>query len=231
MNKILFEANILTIFPQMFPGSLAYSLAGKALNTIWKYELFDIRKFGLTRHKNVDDEPYGGGSGMIMRPDVIGATLDHVIDNKGKQPIIYMSPRGEKLTQKIINDISKLPSIIILCGRFEGVDERLIEEYEVIEYSIGDYIISGGEQAALTMLDACIRLLPGVINNPNTLNEESFNIYNDNKDMLLLEYPLYTRPHNWRDRCVPEVLLSGNHQAIKEWRMDKALALTKKRNG
>lgn len=215
----------------MFPGSLAYSLAGKALNSkIWQYELFDIRKFGLSKHHNVDDQPYGGGSGMVMRPDVIGAALDQVIDIKGKKPIIYMSPRGVKLNQKIIYDISKLPSIIILCGRFEGIDERIIEEYDITEYSIGDYIISGGEQAALIMLDACIRLLPGVINNSDTLKEESFSLKSDSEDVDLLEYPLYTRPFDWRSRLVPEVLINGNHQAIKEWRLHKALEITKERN-
>lgn len=223
---MIFKATILTIFPEMFPGPLGYSLAGNALKKgIWDIDIIDIRDFGLTKHKNVDDEPYGGGSGMVMRADVLGAALDKAIEASGSNIIYYMSPRGKVLNQSLAGKIIEEKNIIILCGRFEGIDERVIHEYNVREISIGDFILSGGEIAAFAMLDACIRLLPGVLGNPKTLSEESFGIGDSN----LLEYPLYTRPEIWRGNKVPEVLLSGNHTKIEEWRKDQSREITKNR--
>lgn len=221
-----FKATILTIFPEMFPGPLGHSLAGGALKKgIWEYEIIDIRDFGLTKHKNVDDEPYGGGSGMVMRADVLGNALDKAMKDSDTDIIYYMSPRGKIFNQRLAEEIIEEKNIIILCGRFEGIDERVIHEYNVREISIGDFILSGGEIASLAMLDSCIRLLPGVLGNKNTLSEESFSIGNSN----LLEYPLYTRPEIWRGAKVPEVLLSGNHAKIEEWKIDQSREITKKR--
>jgi tRNA (guanine37-N1)-methyltransferase len=225
-NSPIFKVTILTIFPQMFPGTLQYSLAGQALKeSIWAYDVIDIREFGLSKHKNVDDTPYGGGNGMVMRPDVLSQALDRALINNPDVEIIYMSPRGKILTQSISSNIVESRNIIILCGRFEGIDERLIEEYNIKELSIGDFVLSGGELAALVLIDSCIRLLPGVLDNQGTLKEESFNM----AGQTLLEYPLYTRPANWRNRNVPEVLLSGDHKKIAEWRYSKSLEITKER--
>ena len=210
---------ILTLFPEMFPGSLGLSLAGKALgNGIWGYEAVNIRDYATDKHQTVDDSPYGGGTGMVMRPDVLAAAIDATSQ---KQRWIYMSPRGKPLTQDMVVSLSKEPSIGILCGRYEGVDERILEAYSIEEISIGDYILSGGEMAALTLMDACIRLLPGVI------SKESF--AQTSEYTGLLEYPLYTRPSNWQGRAVPGELLSGNHQEIAAWRLRQSQAITKKR--
>jgi tRNA (guanine37-N1)-methyltransferase len=224
----LLHATILTLFPEMFPGPLQYSLAGQALkNNIWSFDTINIRDFGLTKHKNVDDEAYGGGSGLIMRPDVLGRALDHALHKKPASKIYYPSPRGERLNQVIMHEIIKDREIIILCGRFEGVDERIIEEYNAVEVSIGDYILSGGEIAALAILDCGIRLLEGVLINQDTLPAESFEP--DGEFCGLLECPLYTRPAEWRDRKVPEVLLSGNHKMIKNWKQEQSRLITKAR--
>lgn len=223
----LLHASILTIFPEMFPGPLQYSLAGQALKKgIWSYDLINIRNFGLTKHHKVDDEPYGGGSGLIMRPDVIGNCIEHVLGSQ-KTKIYYPSPRGELFTQVKAHEIIKEQQIIILCGRFEGIDERIFEEYNIIEISIGDYILSGGELAALTILDCLIRLLPNVLVNKDTLQSESFE--QDGEFAGLLEAPLYTRPVEWKEKKVPSVLLSGNHQLIKHWKKQQSLEITKKR--
>jgi tRNA (guanine37-N1)-methyltransferase len=224
----LLHVTILTLFPEMFPGPLKYSLAGQALkNNIWSFDVVNIRDFGLTKHKNVDDEAYGGGSGLIMRPDVLGEALDYAVQKKPNSKIYYPSPRGKRLNQAIIRDIIKNPEIIILCGRFEGVDERIIEEYNMSEISIGDYILSGGELAALTILDCGIRLLKGVLINQDTLPAESFE--SEGEFSGLLECPLYTRPAEWRNRKVPEVLLSGNHKMIKNWRQEQSQLITRER--
>ncbi len=229
MSNPLFKASILTIFPQMFPGSMQYSLAGQALKSgIWNYELVNIRDFGLTKHKNVDDTPYGGGSGMVMRCDVLSQAIDHALLSNPAKEIIYLSPRGELLTQKLVSNILSKQNIILICGRYEGIDERVIDEYNIREISIGDYILSGGELAAQVLLDACIRLLPGVIGNQETLHEESFETFSDQKQPLL-EYPLYTKPAEWRNRHVPEVLMNGDHKKIQDWRYNQALEITKKR--
>jgi tRNA (guanine37-N1)-methyltransferase len=221
-----FHVTILTIFPEMFPGSLGYSLAGRALaKNIWSYSIINIRDFGITKHKNVDDEACGGGNGLIMRPDVLGAALDKALELNPGSKIYYLSPRGKPVNQGDIKRISTEKNIIILCGRFEGIDERIIDEYNAQQISVGDYILSGGEVAALTVLDSVIRLLPGVLANSETLKEESFE-KNDEGNMLL-EYPLYTKPAIWRGRKVPEVLLSGNARAIQQWKKEQSLKVTK----
>lgn len=223
-----FHATILTIFPEMFPGSLAYSLAGKALKkNIWSYELVNVREYGVTKHKNVDDEIYGDGTGMVMRPDVAGEALDYALAKSPGSKIYYPSPRGKVLNQRLVKEIIKEEKIIILCGRFEGIDERIIEEYNVTEISMGDYILSGGEIAALAILDCCIRLVPGVLANQATLNSESFEL--EGEFGGLLESPLYTRPAEWKGRKVPEILLSGNHNEIKKWKEAKSKLITQNR--
>lgn len=222
-----FHAIILTLFPEMFPGSLGYSLAGKAFaNKLWSYNIINIRDFGLTRHKNVDDEAYGGGNGLIMRPDVIGPALDTVLSEHPNTTIYYPSPRGQLLNQELVHKISTQKKIIILCGRFEGIDERIIDEYNAQQISVGDYILSGGEVAANVILDSVIRLLPGVLINQDTLKEESFE--KKENGSKLLEHPLYTKPSIWRGRKVPDVLLTGNHRKIEKWKQDQSIQITKK---
>ena len=208
----------MTIFPELFPGFLGSSLTGRALEEN-KFELnaINIRDYALDKHKSVDDTPCGGGAGMIMRPDVLGRAIK---ENHAKGRIIYMSPRGKTLTQSKVRELSKEEELTIICGRFEGIDERVIEAYDIEEISLGDYILTGGEQAALVMLDAIIRLLPGVLGNSSSIEEESF-------ENNLLEYPQYTRPIEWEGRLVPEVLLSGHHQKISEWRKQQSEATTK----
>jgi tRNA (guanine37-N1)-methyltransferase len=214
------RADVLTIFPAMFPGPLAESLAGKALGAgIWSCTTTDIRNFGHGAHRGVDDTPYGGGPGMVMRPDVLDAAIASVADDR---PLIVLTPRGQKLTQSRVQTLSEGPGAILLCGRFEGIDQRVIEARKAEELSIGDYILSGGEIAALVLLDAVIRLLPGVMGAVDSATEESFS-------NNLLEYPHYTRPAIWADRAVPETLTSGNHQAIAAWRAAAAAETTRQR--
>ena len=217
--------NILTLFPEMFPGSLGVSLAGKALERgDWSYEALNIRDFAQGAHKSVDDTPYGGGAGMVMRADIIEKAL---LSNNSKGKRIYLSPRGKPLTQAKVKDLSQSEDITLLCGRYEGVDQRVLDAYDFEEISIGDYVLSGGEPAALILMDACIRLLPGVMGNDDTPLEESFS-------NGLLEYPHYTRPALWETadgnkHDVPEVLKSGDHKKIEEWREEQSLNLTKSR--
>lgn len=219
--------NILTLFPEMFPGCLGQSLSGKALESgLWDYRTIDIREFGKGVHKTVDDTPYGGGAGMVMRADIIESALCYA-PNPGKK--IYMSPRGRPLMQKYVKELSALDAITILCGRYEGVDQRVLDAHEFEEVSVGDYVLSGGEPAALILMDACIRLLPGVMGNSETAPEESFSEERDG----LLEYPHYTKPAEWIDkngtlRVVPEILRSGNHGKINEWRHEQSLEITQK---
>lgn len=223
-----FHATILTLFPEMFPGMLGYSLAGSALRkNIWSYDVINIRDFGLTKHKNVDDEPCGGGNGLIMRPDVIGPALDFALAKNPDAKIYYLSPRGKPFSQRLAHDIADENNIIILCGRFEGIDERIIDEYNASMISVGDYILSGGEPAAAVVLDSVVRLLPGVLVNQETLQEESFEMKHEGKAML--EHPLYTKPNIWRGRKVPEVLLSGNHIEIAKWKYAERERITKAR--
>lgn len=216
----MLKAKILTIFPEVFPGFLGFSLTGRALNEgIWQMQTVNIRDYAFDKHGSVDDTPCGGGAGMIMRPDVLGEAIEHNYDG-GK--IIYMSPKGKPLTQQKVKELSQAENLTIVCGRFEGIDERVIEEYNIEEISIGDYILTGGEQAAMIMLDAIVRLLPGVLGNSASTENESFE---DN----LLEYPQYTRPVEWKGRKVPEILMSGHHENVAKWQKEQALQITKER--
>lgn len=216
----MLRAKILTIFPEIFPGFLGVSLTGRALKEkIWSLEAVNIRDYAFDKHGSVDDTPCGGGAGMIMRPDVLGNAIEH---NHGGGKIIYMSPKGRPLTQAKVRELSKEENLTIICGRFEGIDERVIEEYDIEEISIGDYILTGGEQAAMILLDAVVRLLPGVLGNSASTMSESFE---DN----LLEYPQYTRPIEWKNRKVPEILLSGHHENVAKWQKEQALQITKER--
>ncbi|QCE35350.1 tRNA (guanosine(37)-N1)-methyltransferase TrmD [Acetobacteraceae bacterium] len=217
------QADIVTLFPEMFPGPLGCSLAGTALKKgIWSCETHDLREHGIGVHRNVDDQPYGGGSGMVIRPDVLESALKTVKKAEDNRPVVYFTPRGKRLEQKIAEELSQGDGVILLCGRFEGIDERFLEKNKITELSLGDFVLSGGEIPALALLDSCIRLLPGVMGSEESLKEESFS-------NGLLEYPQYTRPANWDGLEVPEVLLSGNHAAIREWRAEKSLEATQKR--
>ncbi|MEA3045077.1 MAG: tRNA (guanine37-N1)-methyltransferase [Sphingomonadales bacterium] len=214
------SATILTLYPEMFPGPLGHSLAGRALaDGIWSLDTVQIRDFATDRHRSVDDTPAGGGAGMVMRADVLAAALDSVSNGA---PKLVMSPRGRPLTQALVRDLAAGPGITILCGRFEGIDERLFEARDVVPVSVGDYVLSGGEPAALALLDACVRLLPGVMGAALSGEEESF-------ESGLLEYPHYTRPVIWEGRRIPEVLRSGDHAKIAAWRKARAADETRLR--
>ena len=209
-------ATILTLYPEMFPGPLGHSLAGRALaDGIWSLETVQIRDFATDRHRSVDDTPAGGGAGMVMRADVLARAVDHVLEAQPQAPLLAMSPRGAPLTQPMVRGLSTGPGVSILCGRFEGLDERLFEARPIVPVSIGDYVLSGGEAAAFALLDACVRLLPGVMGHASSGEEESF-------EGGLLEYPHYTRPYEWEGRRIPEVLRSGDHAKIAAWRRAKA---------
>jgi tRNA (guanine37-N1)-methyltransferase len=213
------QADILTLYPAMFPGPLGESLAGKALAAgIWSLNTTDIRQFGLGAHRAVDDTPFGGGAGMVLRADVLDTAIGSIQANG--RPLIALTPRGAPLTQKRVRQLAAGPGVILLCGRFEGIDQRVIEARQAEEISIGDYVLSGGEIAALALLDAAIRLLPGVMGAATSAEEESFTA-------SLLEYPHYTRPAIWAGRSVPETLTSGNHQAIAAWRHGQAASITR----
>jgi tRNA (guanine37-N1)-methyltransferase len=218
------RATVLTIFPEMFPGPLGMSLAGKALaEAKWALTIIDIRDFATDKHRSVDDTPAGGGAGMVMRADIAAAAIDAArADMPSGVPTIYLSPRGRTLTQTRVRELAQEPGTILLCGRFEGLDQRVLDARNVDEISIGDYVLSGGELAAQVVIDACVRLLPGVAGNERSLAEESF-------AAGLLEYPHYTRPRDWEGRSIPEVLLSGDHERIAKWRHEQAEALTKDR--
>ena len=215
-------ARVLTLFPEMFPGPLGQSLAGKALNDgLWRLEATDIRSFARDRHKTVDDTPFGGGPGMVMRPDVVDAALEAATQDQLK-PAIYLTPRGRRVDQALVREWAAGPGMVLLCGRYEGLDERVIASRGLLEVSLGDIVLSGGEPAAIAVIDACVRLLPGVMGAAETLEEESF-------ERGLLEYPNYTRPAEWNGMKVPEVLLSGHHEKIRAWRLREAEAATKSR--
>lgn len=217
------SATVLTLFPEMFPGPLGCSLAGRALEAgVWTLEASSLRSFATDRHHTVDDTPFGGGAGMVMRPDVIAAAIDRTCGAGPERPLLYLSPRGRRLTQARVQELAAGPGLVCLCGRFEGVDERVIEARGLEEVSLGDFVLSGGEIAALALLDACVRLLPGVVGDKSSLEEESF-------AGGLLEYPQYTRPQVWEDRQVPEILLSGHHERIRAWRRAMALEVTRRR--
>ncbi len=223
------HAVVVTLFPEMFPGPLGVSLSGRALDAgIWRLDPVNIRDFATDRHHTVDDEPFGGGPGMVMRPDIVDSAL-HSAANlvNGVAPIIYLSPRGRPLDQKRVRDLADGPGAVLLCGRYEGIDQRVLDAWDVEEISLGDFILSGGETAALALLDAVVRLLPGVIGAAESLAEESF-------EQGLLEYPHYTRPAIWRDRqggenTVPEILSSGHHGKVAAWRRGQAEEITRVR--
>ena len=215
-----FRASVLTLYPDMFPGPLGTSLAGKALaEGIWSLEATNIRDFATDKHKSVDDTPAGGGAGMVLKPDVLAATIDSVADGR---PILALTPRGTPLIQVRVRQIAAGDGVILLCGRFEGFDERIFEARPIEQVSIGDYVLSGGEVGAMVILDACVRLLPGVMGATSSGEEESF-------ETGLLEYPHYTRPVEWEGRTIPEVLRSGDHAKIAAWRHEQAVEDTRLR--
>ncbi|MCO6417475.1 tRNA (guanosine(37)-N1)-methyltransferase TrmD [Siccirubricoccus sp. KC 17139] len=217
------QATILTLFPEMFPGPLGHSLAGRALRDgVWGLEAIDIRGFATDRHRSVDDTPCGGGAGMVLRPDVVDAAIGAALAAGPARPALVMTPRGVPLSQTRVRALAEGPGAILLCGRFEGIDQRVIEARGLEEISIGDYVLSGGEPAAMVLLDACIRLLPGVMGAAASAEEESFS-------QGLLEYPHYTRPTEWQGRAVPPVLLSGHHAEIARWRRAEAERITRER--
>jgi tRNA (guanine37-N1)-methyltransferase len=217
------RATVLTLFPEMFPGPLGVSLSGQALEAgLWSLNTRQIRDFGIGRHRAVDDTPAGGGAGMVLRADVLAAALDAARGDANDLPLIYLSPRGEPLTEAIAKSLAAGPGVLCLAGRFEGVDERLIAGRGLREISIGDYVLSGGELAAMVLIDACVRLLPGVLGASESLAHESF-------EGGLLEYPQYTKPREWEGRGIPDILLSGDHKKIAAWRDAQALELTRLR--
>lgn len=223
MTASPWTATILTLFPEMFPGPLGHSLAGRGLERgLWNLEARGLRDFATDRHRTVDDTPFGGGAGMVMRPDVVARALDGLRAEGAPGPAVYLSPRGQPLTQALARELAEGPGLVCLCGRFEGVDERVIEGRALREVSIGDFVLSGGELAAMVLLDACVRLLPGIVGDAASLNEESF-------AAGLLEYPQYTRPAEWEGRSVPPVLLSGHHAEINAWRHARSLEITRAR--
>jgi len=214
------RASVLTLFPEMFPGPLAHSLAGRALQAgVWSLQAVNIRDFAIDRHRSVDDTPFGGGVGMVLRPDVVDAAIASLADDR---PLIFLTPRGHTLSQQDARRYAAAPGVILLCGRYEGIDQRVIEAHGMEEISIGDYVLSGGELPAQVLLDATVRLLPGVMGAAESAAEESFS-------NRLLEYPHYTRPADWQGRRVPDVLLSGHHAAIAAWRQQAAEQITRAR--
>jgi tRNA (guanine37-N1)-methyltransferase len=219
----VWTASVATLFPEMFPGPLGHSLAGKALaEGRWRLATVNIRDFALDRHRTVDDAPFGGGASLVMKPDVVDAAVAEAGSRCPGAPVIYLSPRGRLLDQARVKQLAAGPGVVILCGRYEGVDERVIAARGMEELSLGDFILSGGEPAALVLIDACVRLLAGVMGNTESLAEESF-------EEGLLEYPLYTRPQEWAGRAVPEVLVSGHHEKVRAWRRDQMEQITRAR--
>ena len=217
------KANILTLYPDIYPGYLGYSLLGKALEKkIWELNIYNLRDFGEGKHKTVDDKPFGGGAGMIIKPDILGNAIEEtLIKNHNQQKLVYLSPKGKPFKQVDAEKFSQSNGVSILCGHFEGIDQRVIDIYKVEEISMGDYVLTGGEVASFAFLDAIIRLLPGVLGNEISIKDESFS---DN----LLEYPQYTKPQEYKNIKVPDVLLSGNHEKIAEWRREKSIEITEK---
>ncbi|MEP6343661.1 MAG: tRNA (guanosine(37)-N1)-methyltransferase TrmD [Maricaulaceae bacterium] len=216
-------ATVLTLFPDAFPGVLGASIIGTAKkNRIWALETVDIRDFSANKHRTVDGPPAGGGPGMVLKPDVAAKAIDSVASSTDSRPLIYLSPRGAPLTQKRVRELAAGSGLIVFCGRFEGLDQRVIEARDIEEISLGDFVLAGGEVAAQAMIEACVRLIPGVLGTHESTVEESF-------EDGLLEYPLYTKPSTWEDREIPPVLLSGNHKAIAEWKQTQSEDITKAR--
>ena len=217
----MWKVKVFTLYPELFPGPLGVGLYKKALDKkIWSLEVINIRNYAENKHKTVDDTPFGGGSGMLLKADVLAKSIDQNI--KGKERIFYLTPKGKKFDQKIAKELSKEKSINLICGHFEGVDERLLSTRNIEEISIGDFILSGGESAAVVIIDSILRLLPGVLGNDSSKKNESF-------ENGLLEYPQYTKPQIWEEKGVPEVLLSGDHAKIKDWRLSQSEAITRDR--
>lgn len=222
-GRMPWRASVLTLFPEMFPGPLGLSLVGQALAVgLWTLNTHQIRDFGLGRHAQVDDTPAGGGAGMVLRADVLGPAIDHARAENPNSPVIYLSPRGRTLDQNFVRELSAGPGVVLLSGRFEGIDERIIAARAMQEVSIGDYVLSGGDLAAMVLIDACVRLIPGVLGKSESAAHESF-------EDGLLEHPHYTKPREWEGHAIPDVLLSGDHKKIAEWRRQQALELTEKR--
>ena len=219
----MWRARVLTIFPDMFPGPLGVSLLGQALQRgLWSCDAVDIRAFAEDKHASVDDVPFGGGPGMVMRPDVVGRAIEAAQADAPDLPLVYLTPRGVPLDQGLVRELADGPGLIALCGRFEGIDQRVLDAYPVTEVSLGDFVLSGGELPAMALIDACVRLLPGVVGAEASLEEESF-------ETGLLEYPHYTRPRDWRGHAVPDVLLSGHHEKVRAWRHAQAEEITRQR--
>ena len=217
------QAKVLTLFPEMFPGTLGLSLAGLGLKDgAWTLEAMDIRDFAYDKHRSVDGAPFGGGPGMVMRPDVVSDAIAAATRADPALALIYLTPRGRPLDQARVRQLAEGPGVTLLCGRFEGLDERVLDAHAMEEISIGDFVLSGGEAAAIAVIDACVRLLPGIIGAPDSLAQESF-------EHGLLEYPQYTRPREWDGRAVPEVLVSGHHEKVRDWRRQQAEAITRER--
>ncbi len=221
----MWRVKVLTLFPELYPGALGVSIIGNALKSgLWSLEAVSIRSYGFSKHFTVDDCPYGGGGGMVMRPDVLASAIESEFIVNGN-PIYYLSPRGKVFKQSTAMELSKFEGINLLCGRFEGIDERIFLEYSITELSLGDFVLSSGDVAAYPMLDACVRLIPGVLDEKSALQEESFGLSREYNN--LLEYPHYTKPAIWRDHEVPKVLRSGNHGHINKWRLEEAIKKTK----
>ncbi|SPJ30027.1 tRNA (guanosine(37)-N1)-methyltransferase TrmD [Falsiruegeria mediterranea] len=220
----VWKAKILTLFPAAFPGVLGESLTGKALQEgLWQLETIDLRQFGIGKHRNVDDTPAGGGAGMVLRADVLGNAIEHAMEGvRGNWPILYLSPRGKRMDQPMMRELARADGVTLLCGRFEGVDERVLEHYGVQEVSLGDFVMTGGEIAAQALIDATVRLIPGVLGNQASTEEESFS-------SGLLEHPQYTRPAEWKGRQIPDVLMSGHHGKIADWRRQMSEDITQDR--
>ena len=217
----MFQAQVFTLYPEVFPGPLSKGLYGKALsNKLWNLSVINIRDSATDKHKTVDDTPYGGGTGMLLKADVLASALDQKV--KKEERVFYLSPKGKKFDQKLAKELSKETSLSLICGHFEGVDERVLNTRNIEELSVGDYVLSGGETAALVVLDSILRLLPGVLGNDKSSLDETF-------ENGLLEYPQYTKPQIWEEKSVPEVLLSGDHSKIKDWRLSQSEAITRDR--
>ena len=218
------RAQVITLLPEAFPGLLGTSLLGRALKDgLWQLDVFDLRRHGIGKHRNVDDTPAGGGAGMVLRPDVLAAAITEARRAaRGVMPLIYLSPRGRRMDQALMQSLARTDGVTLLCGRFEGVDERVLEHFDILEVSLGDFVMTGGELAAQALIDATVRLLPGVLGNQASTEEESFS-------HGLLEHPQFTKPAEWEGRAIPEVLMSGNHAKIAAWRRAQAEAITRAR--